>query len=229
MSICQKVILVLALAMALVNCSNDESGESGEENMAGAAKAQGDTSPPDFFAIGYLATTSTLQVTWTTTEAASGQIEYGVTSAYGSSSALASSLTTAHDITITGLPASTSYHFRLLSSDASGNAGKSSGFIASTLANADVSPPSVVAGFTAPLISPTPALTVKQTTTPVTLSWTQSGAADFKEYRIYRHYAPGVTSSNTLLTTITTVPPLWQQPIHCRWYRRHRLCSSNNC
>ena len=63
---------------------------------------------------------STATITWTTDKMADGQVEYGTTTAYGSSTALNAALTESHSQALTGLAASTGYHVRVKSRDASG-------------------------------------------------------------------------------------------------------------
>ena len=48
-------------------------------------------------------TASSAQVTWTTDEPATSRVEYGPTTAYGSSTTLDSTLVTAHSVALTGL------------------------------------------------------------------------------------------------------------------------------
>jgi hypothetical protein len=55
-------------------------------------------------------------ITWQTDEPATSQVEYGTTAAYGSSTSLDSSLVTNHSVTVTGLQAYTTYHYRVVSS-----------------------------------------------------------------------------------------------------------------
>mgnify|MGYP001765487739 CR=1 FL=1 len=70
-------------------------------------------------------TDSSATVTWTTTETSTSQVEYGVTSTYGSSSVLESSLVTNHTVNLTGLVSGTTYHYRAKSRDACTNEGTS--------------------------------------------------------------------------------------------------------
>ena len=58
---------------------------------------------------------------WVTDKAATSQLEYGTTNAYGSSTTLDQNLNTSHSITLTGLKPSTTYHFKVKSKDATGN------------------------------------------------------------------------------------------------------------
>jgi endonuclease I len=64
-------------------------------------------------------TTTSLTVTWTTDEPSDGRVEYGLTTAYGSVVSNAT-LATSHSLTVTGLAAGTTYHFRAGSTDACG-------------------------------------------------------------------------------------------------------------
>jgi hypothetical protein len=66
-------------------------------------------------------TTTSATLTWITDEPATSRSDYGLTAAYGSSTALASSLVISHTRTITGLSAGTTYHARVRSTDAAGN------------------------------------------------------------------------------------------------------------
>jgi hypothetical protein len=59
-------------------------------------------------------------ITWTTDQASSSQVAYGTTTSYGSLSALNSTLATAHSVTLTGLTASTTYHYQAQSQAAQG-------------------------------------------------------------------------------------------------------------
>src|SRR6266540_1903703 len=64
---------------------------------------------------------SAATITWVTNEASDSQVEYGPTSAYGQVTALASALVTSHSVGLSGLSASTVYHYRVKSRDAAGN------------------------------------------------------------------------------------------------------------
>ena len=57
------------------------------------------------------------KITWTTDEASDSQVEYGLTTNYGNSSEVDSVLTENHNIILTGLAASTTYHYRVGSTD----------------------------------------------------------------------------------------------------------------
>lgn len=81
-----------------------------------------DTTPPVITGIVASAITQTgATIGWSTDEAATTQVEYGSSTAYGSSSSLITTLTTSHSQALTGLAASTTYHYRVKSTDVAGN------------------------------------------------------------------------------------------------------------
>lgn len=86
-------------------------------------------------------TYTTAAISWTTNEAADTQIEYGTTTSYGSSTTLDSTMTTSHTQTISNLTAAMVYHYRVLSTDASGNQAVSGDNTFSTLALPDTTAP----------------------------------------------------------------------------------------
>jgi len=59
-------------------------------------------------------------ITWSTNEAATSQVDYGTTTAYGSS-ASSSGYVTAHSVPLSSLTPETQYHYKALSTDACGN------------------------------------------------------------------------------------------------------------
>lgn len=60
-------------------------------------------------------------INWATNEPASSQVQYGTTTAYGSRTPLDTALVTSHSQRLTGLAGRTTYHYRVLSMDATGN------------------------------------------------------------------------------------------------------------
>lgn len=58
---------------------------------------------------------------WTTNEPADTQVEYGITTAYGSSTLLDTALVTSHLVYLADLLPGTTYHYRLVSRDGAGN------------------------------------------------------------------------------------------------------------
>ena len=59
-------------------------------------------------------------VSWSTGSSATGQVEYGTSSAYGQTSLLNSNFGTAHTITVSGLQPSTTYHYAVISTSTAG-------------------------------------------------------------------------------------------------------------
>jgi Big-like domain-containing protein/purple acid phosphatase-like protein/fibronectin type III domain protein len=99
-------------------------------SLAGCAGLVGSdgtkTPPPTTLAISNVqaggATTSGFQVSWATNAPADSAVDYGTTASYGTTAPVSSAMVTAHQIALTGLKAGTLYHFRVRSTDASGNA-----------------------------------------------------------------------------------------------------------
>ena len=106
-------------------------------------------------------TSSSATITWVTTVAASSQVDYGTTSAYGSQTALDTTMVVSHSQTLNGLKASTSYHYRVLSTDVNNNLATSGDLTFTTSATADTTPPTV--SMTAPVSGATVSGTVSVT------------------------------------------------------------------
>ena len=60
-------------------------------------------------------------ISWNTNENSDTQVEYGLTSSYGSQTTLNSNLVTSHSQTLSGLQAGVLYHYKVKSKDAAGN------------------------------------------------------------------------------------------------------------
>ena len=82
-----------------------------------------DTAPPTFVDVSVTALTeTTAEVTWTLDEPATGRLEYGASTAYGSKTNKETSFDyTTHIQTMSGLKPGTRYHFRAISEDEAGN------------------------------------------------------------------------------------------------------------
>lgn len=66
--------------------------------------------------------TTSATITWTTSEPATSQVEYGTSTFYGTGiSAFSPTLTTSHSVNVTGLTAGTLYNYRIKSRDLNGN------------------------------------------------------------------------------------------------------------
>lgn len=65
---------------------------------------------------------TTADISWTTDQASTSQVEYGSTANYGSITELDSSNVTSHTVTLTGLTPETTYHYRVRSTNENGSA-----------------------------------------------------------------------------------------------------------
>src|SRR5207248_975158 len=75
-----------------------------------------DNTPPAISAVAATSITSIgAIITWTTNEPSTSDLEYGLTTAYGSNGTANPSMVTAHTIALAGLRAGTSYHYRVRS------------------------------------------------------------------------------------------------------------------
>jgi hypothetical protein len=64
---------------------------------------------------------TSVTIGWSTDEPATGAVEYGLSTAYGSIAVLDGAVRTEHSVTIDGLTENTEYHFRVTARDAAGN------------------------------------------------------------------------------------------------------------
>jgi phosphodiesterase/alkaline phosphatase D-like protein len=130
-------------------------------------------------------------VSWTTDEASDSQVEYGQTSSYGSSTTLDGALVLAHSVTLSGLTASTLYHYRVTSRDAAGNLATSDDFTFTTGAPPDTTPP-VISGVAVGSVSPSGA----------GVSWTTDEASDSQvEYGLTASYGSTTTLETSRVVT----------------------------
>jgi Domain of unknown function (DUF4082)/PASTA domain len=140
-------------------------------NAAGSATATAtvtvtaDTTPPVLSGVGSSGLTmSGATIGFTTNEQTYHQVEYGTTASYGTMTTPDAMLMTIHSQPLTGLAASTLYHYRGRASDAAGNGGMSGDFTFTTSS--------------APL--PTATLTASPTSitsgAASTLTWSTTGA-----------------------------------------------------
>src|SRR5213593_1289354 len=160
-------------AVTAYNLSLNESGFSNEVSTTI------DTTPPVVSLVSaFNISSSAATITWATNEASDSQVDYGLTTTYGSSTPVNSSLLTAHAVTLTGLLATTTYHYRVKSRDAAGNLATSADFTLTTLiAVPDTTPPSVPTNLSGSAVS----------SSQINLSWTAStdnvGVAGYTIYR----------------------------------------------
>ncbi len=168
------------------NTAGIESGFSNE-----VSKVIADTAPPvlSSVAAGSIASTAAT-ISWTTSEPATSLVQYGISTAYGLQTTENPVVSGSHQHRLTGLQASTTYHFRVLSRDAAGNLATSSDRTFVTLAPADT---------TAPTISAVSAASL--TTSGATIAWTTNEPATTQvQYGVTTAYGSTTGLNSTLLT-----------------------------
>jgi|GEM_PF-1276320 len=169
--------------------SRDTQGSATWSQLGGFTFATLDVTPPAISAVTASGMTQTgATITWTTNEAATSQVEYGPTNQYGSATTLDAALATSHSVSLTGLTAGTTYHYRVKSKDASNNEAVSADFTFATTAAPvpDTTPP------TTPVVSDGGDSTTNLTQLHAT--WTSSDAeSGVAEYQ----YAIGTSAGGT--------------------------------
>jgi hypothetical protein len=133
-------------------------------------------------------TSSGATITWNTDQASNSQVEYGTTTAYGSMTTLNQTLVTSHSQALTGLLATTTYHYRIHTTNASGTQGISGDFTFTTLAAS------------APVISNVVAGSV--TSNGATITWSTDQASNSQvEYGTTTAYGSMTSLNPTLVTS----------------------------
>jgi hypothetical protein len=139
------------------------------------ANGPSDTAPPIISSVAASSiTASAATITWTTDEASDSAVEYGPTTAYGSASA-DGSMTATHSRTLSGLAASTLYHYRVKSRDGAGNLATSGDSTFTTLAS---SPGSVS------ITAPVPGAVVSGKTVQVSATATASAGIASVQFKL---------------------------------------------
>jgi hypothetical protein len=116
------------------NRALDQTGIQNDLNTP-IGPAPPDTTPPVISAVTASSITSSdATIGWATNEAGDSQVDYGPTTAYGTSSARDTNGVTAHSVALSGLVDNTLYHYRVRSQDAAGNLATSGDFTFTTAA-----------------------------------------------------------------------------------------------
>ena len=129
----------------LTAVARDAAGNT-KTSSAVSVTIAGDTSAPVISSVSaqiVLGTSAT--IVWTTNEPGDTQVEFGLTTAYGTSTSINLNLLTAHSQVLSGLNSGTLYHYRVKSMDSAGNLAVSGDFTFTTTAGTilDVTPPTV--------------------------------------------------------------------------------------
>jgi len=135
-------------------------------------------------------------IRWTTNEAATSQLLYGTTNALGSATVATTTYDTSHAVTLTGLTQNTTYHFKAVSVDPSGNPGNSTIFTFTTLADATVS--DELASLAVPWLNVT---FHGMNGTELEIVWGPSPSDEVGVYRVYRSEAENGTFTQVANTT----------------------------
>jgi hypothetical protein len=134
-------------------------------------------------------TNTTATITWTTDQASSSLVNFGKTTAYGSTSPLTPTLVTSHSVTLTGLTLGTTYDFDVVSANVSS--------LSSNSANGSFTTTAVT--YTAPVI--TNVATTNLTSTSVTVTWTtDQPSSSLINYGTTTGYGSSTTLDTNLVT-----------------------------
>lgn len=173
--------------------------KSGESWPARTFPARGgggppsDTTPPVISSISSTVTTTSVAVAWTTDEAADGQVEWGVTTAYGSFTVVNPNFIIDHHEAINGLTNGQTIHYRVRSKDTQGNPAVSADHTATTNSPVDVTPPVISAIADAP---------TSPSTSSRLITWTTDELSDtIVGYRVLGSGAALKYKTNLTLTT----------------------------
>jgi len=93
-------------------------------NLSVVASFAPDTTPPMVSGVGVSVTETSAVVSWTTSEPATSQVAYGLTSGYELGSESHPALVTSHAVALGGLSAGTTYHYQITSVDGAGLPGQ---------------------------------------------------------------------------------------------------------
>ncbi len=151
-----------------------------------------DTTPPTISGVASSGVSqNAATISWTTNEASDTHVDYGTTTAYGSSTPLNTTMVTSHSAALSGLTASKTYHYRVKSKDAAGNLATSGDFTFATTATPDTTPPTI-SGVASSGVSQNAA----------TISWTTNEASDTQvEYGMTTAYGSSTTLNTGLVTS----------------------------
>ena len=190
----KKTIIIAPSALKAHIKHGDEIGKCGEQTPV-----LGDTTAPVISGASATSTTyNSTHIVWITNENADGKVWYSastpVVATSSTPSVSSAALITSHDMTLTGLSASTTYYYLIQSSDASGNIGTSTEQSFTTL--------SVPPDTTAPVISGVSATSTASTTASVT--WTTNEPADSTVWYATSTQVSITTASSTSSASLTT-------------------------
>lgn len=103
--------------------AQDEAGNLAALSNSPSVTAPAENNPPVILSVNASINNTTLDVTilWVTNEPATGRVEYGTSSSYGSSTPTDPAFKTSHLFTLTGFSLGQTIHYRVRSTDSAGN------------------------------------------------------------------------------------------------------------
>ncbi|MDB5204708.1 MAG: repeat-containing protein [Candidatus Taylorbacteria bacterium] len=173
-----------------------------------------DTTPPQISLITVAPiTTSGATIGWTTSELATSSIQYGTTASYGTTVNLSGNASLSHSTILSSLSPDTTYHYRITSTDVSGNIGMSADEIFTTDALSQVE--FQTQGQPAPQVATVLISGIETTsisTSAVTIAWNTDLPSDSQvQYGNSENFGSVTALSSTLTTshsvTITGLAP----------------------
>ena len=188
-----------------------------QTDMATPVGGAPDTVPPVISAVAASPAVQGATITWTTNEGRTSQVEYGLTTAYGSTTALDSALVTSHTVTLSGLTSNTLYHYRVRSRDASGNERISSDATFTTAG--DTVPPVISAVAASPAVQ------------GATITWTTNegryqSSRVWADDGVWQHNGPRLSAGHeshgdALRVDVEYAVSLSGALARCEWQRAH--------
>lgn len=124
--------------------------------------------------ISVFTTTNSAAIVWSTSEPATGKVDYGFTSAYGQSTPVDSNLKYSHLIEITNLEINRSYHYMITSSDENGNTSTTQDLTFTTTNSNSDTIPAIISDITVSNIQATN-VQISWNTSEDTISWVSYG------------------------------------------------------
>ncbi|RLG03181.1 MAG: hypothetical protein DRN61_05245, partial [Thaumarchaeota archaeon] len=116
--------------------SQDSAGNTATDNNSGnyySFTTLKDTTPPIITEVSVSTVSDTkATIVWKTNELSTSQVIYGTTASYGSQTEEDTTLTYQHSVTLTGLTKKTTYHFKVISKDSTGNSTSSADYTFTT-------------------------------------------------------------------------------------------------
>lgn len=125
--------------VSLLNAFN-QYAPNGQLSVCQPILSTADSAPPGLSALGATGiTTIKATIGWSSDEPADSQVEYGLTTAYGTATPLDGALVANHTVNLSNLTAGTRYQYRVKSQDAAGNLGVSGNASFTTASQVDPS------------------------------------------------------------------------------------------